>query len=148
MPAPVKVKLKRLNCDQAIPYPPDGQSREWWHRLQNAFGTASSAFVAASLQQLIAAARLPNSGICEIAVNASLAFIEGAKPKGEVECALVMQMACTHTAAMAVLGTLGGAHGSDRKRCRKSVSCRAAAAGLRSPGRSSAAFEERRLTAR
>jgi hypothetical protein len=25
-----------------------------------------------------------------------------------------MQMACTHTAAMAVLGTLGGAHGSDR----------------------------------
>jgi hypothetical protein len=37
-------------------------------------------FVGASLQQLIAAARLPNSGICEIAVNASLAFIEGAKP--------------------------------------------------------------------
>src|SRR3981189_1074582 len=25
-----------------------------------------------------------------------------------------MQMACTHTAAMAVLGTLGGAHGSNR----------------------------------
>ncbi len=40
---------------------------EWWHRLQSAFGTASSAFVGASLQQLIAAARLPNSGICEIA---------------------------------------------------------------------------------
>jgi hypothetical protein len=41
-------------------------------------------------------------------VNASLAFIEGAKPRDEVECALVMQMACTHTAAMAVLGTLEG----------------------------------------
>jgi hypothetical protein len=41
-------------------------------------------------------------------VNASLAFIEGAKPKGEVECALVMQMACTHTAAMSVLGTFAG----------------------------------------
>jgi hypothetical protein len=53
------------------------ECREWWHRLQNAFGTASSAFVAASLQQLIAAARLPNSGISEIAVNASLALIEG-----------------------------------------------------------------------
>jgi hypothetical protein len=39
-------------------------------------------------------------------VNASLAFIEGAKPRDEVECALVMQMACTHTAA--VLGTLEG----------------------------------------
>ena len=83
VPAPVKVRLKRVNCDQAIPYPPDGQTREWWHRLKNAFGTASSAFVEASLYQLIAAARLPNSGICEIAVNASLAFIEGAKPRDE-----------------------------------------------------------------
>jgi hypothetical protein len=67
-----------------------------------------------SLIQLVSAARLPCSGISEVAVNASLAFIEGAKPRDEVECALVMQMACTHTAAMAVLGTLGGAHGSDR----------------------------------
>ena len=32
------------------------------------------------MQQLFAAARLPDSGISEIAVNASLAFIEGAKP--------------------------------------------------------------------
>ncbi len=61
--------------------------------------------------QLIAAARLPNSGICEIAVNASLAFIEGAKPRDEIECALVIQMACTHSAAMAVLSRLGGAAG-------------------------------------
>lgn len=65
-----------------------------------------SAFVDASLQQLIAAARLPNSGISETAVNASLAFIEGAKPRDEVECALVIQMACTHAAAMAVPITL------------------------------------------
>ena len=111
VPAPVRVRLKRVNCDQAIPYPPDGQTREWWHRLKNAFGTASSAFVGASLQQLIAAARLPNSGISEIAVNASLAFIEGAKPRDEIECALVIQMACTHSAAMAVLNRLGGAAG-------------------------------------
>jgi hypothetical protein len=61
-----------------------------------------------------AAARLPGSGISEIAVNASLAFIEGAKPQDEVECALVMQMACTHTAAMSVLGTFAGAYGSGR----------------------------------
>ena len=47
-------------------------------------------------------------------MNASLAFIEGAKPEGEVECALVIQMACTHTAAMAVLQRLGGGHGGDR----------------------------------
>jgi hypothetical protein len=58
--------------------------------LKNALGTSSSHFVDASLQQLIAAARLPNSGISEVAVNASLAFIEGAKPLDEVECALVI----------------------------------------------------------
>src|SRR3954465_14119858 len=44
VPTPVRVRLKRVNCDQAIPYPPDGQTREWWHRLKNAFGTSSSAF--------------------------------------------------------------------------------------------------------
>src|SRR5947207_7204233 len=114
VPAPVRVKLKRVTCNHAIPYPPDGQAREWWQRLKNAFGTASSAFVEASLYQLIAAARLPGSGICEIAVNASLACIEGAKPQGEVECALVMQMTCTHSAAMSVLGTFAGAHGYGR----------------------------------
>ena len=63
---------------------------------------------------IIAAARLPNSGFCEIAVNATLAFIEGAKPRDEVESALVIQMACTHSAAMAVLNRLGGGHGTDR----------------------------------
>ena len=113
-PPPVKVRLKRVTCDHAIPYPPDGQAREWWQRLRNAFGTASSAFVQASLYQLVAAARLPGSGISEIAVNASLAFIEGAKPQGEVEGALIMQMACTHTAAMSVLGTFAGFHSHHR----------------------------------
>ena len=119
----VRVKLKEVNYQHAIPYPPDGQAHEWWQRLKNAFGTTSSAFVEASLYQLIAAARLPGSGICEIAVNASLAFIEGTKPRGEVECALAIQMACTHTAAMAVLNRLGGGHGTDR-----SVSAMASAA--------------------
>ncbi len=123
VPVPVKVKLKRVNCDQAIPYAPDGQSREWWQRLKNALGTPSNSFVAASLQQLIAAARLPNSGICEIAVNASLAFIEGAKPRDEIECALVIQMACTHSATMAVLNRLGGASGD------RTVAAMASAAG-------------------
>jgi len=114
VPTPVKVRLKRVSCAVARPYPPDGMPREWWERLKRAFGTASSAFVDASLTQLVAAARLPCSGISEVAVNASLALIEGAKPQDEIECALVMQMACTHSAAMAVLGTLGGAHGSNR----------------------------------
>ena len=74
---------------------------------EECLGTTSSAFVEASLYQVVAAARLPNSGISEVAVNATLAFIEGAKPQGEVECAFVIQMACTHGAAMSVLGRLG-----------------------------------------
>ena len=123
-PPPVKVRLKRVSGREAIPYPPDGQAREWWQRLRNAFGTTSSTFVAASLQQLIAAARLPYTGISEIAVNASLALIEGAKPQGEIEAALVLQMACTHAAAMAVLATIAGGHGPDR-----SLALRASAAG-------------------
>src|SRR5438034_11671104 len=56
----VRVKLKEVNYQHAIPYPPDGQGREWWQRLKSAFGTTSSAFVQASLYQLIAAARLPS----------------------------------------------------------------------------------------
>ena len=124
VPAPVRVRLQRINSDYARPYPPDGQAREWWHRLKNAFGTASSAFVDASLQQLIAAARLPFDGISETAVNASLAFIEGAKPQDEVECALVIQMACTHAAAMAVLASLARTHGVARN-----VAAAASAAG-------------------
>jgi hypothetical protein len=124
VPAPVRVRLKLVNCNHAIPYPPDGQAREWWQRLKNAFGTASSSFVEASLYQLIAAARLPNSGICEIAVNASLAFIEGAKPQGEVEGALVLQMACTHAAAMAVLATFAGVHADRNMVARASAAAR------------------------
>ncbi len=49
--------------------------------------------------------------MAKIAVNASLAFTESAKPRDEIECALVIQMACTHSAAMAVLNRLGGAAG-------------------------------------
>jgi hypothetical protein len=41
-------------------------------------------------------------------------MIESAKPKDEVEAALIIQMACTHTAAMAVLSRIGGAHGGGR----------------------------------
>jgi hypothetical protein len=110
-PAPIKVKLQRLNCNAAKPYPPQGMTRDWWQQLNNALGTASSAFVNASLVQLIAAAKLPGGGLSEIAVNASLAFIENAKPKDEVESALLIQMACTHTAAMSILAMFAGGHG-------------------------------------
>ena len=109
--SPVRVKLERINCDVAKSLPPDGQHQEWLDRLKGALGTASIDFVDTTLFQLQAAARLPNSGISETAVNSALAMIESEQPKGETECAIVIQMACIHSATMAVLGRLSGAYG-------------------------------------
>jgi hypothetical protein len=78
-------------------------------------GNRKEASSSASLYQLQAAARLPGSGISEIAVNAALAMIGAAAPRDEIEGALAVQMASTHTAAMAVLARLGGGHGSERR---------------------------------
>jgi hypothetical protein len=112
--APVQVKLERLNCDVSTSLPPDGDRQIWIDRLKVAFGTASAEFVDATLFQLQAAARLPNGGVSETAVNAALAMIESEQPQTETECAIVIQMACLHSATMAVLGRLGGGHGGDR----------------------------------
>src|SRR6516165_7381808 len=99
-------------------YPPDGEERIWWDRLKKALGTASSDFVTASLHQLQAAAQFPGSGISEVGINAALAFIEGFAPRNEVEASLAVQMACTHSAAMSVLGRLGPAGGTQEHACR------------------------------
>jgi hypothetical protein len=111
---PIRVRLQRVSSDASKSHPPDGQQLDWWNRLKAAMGTVSSDFVNATLLQLQAAARLPNSGISEIAVNSALCFIENAKPRDEIECALVIQMACMHSVAMAVAGRISGGHGSDR----------------------------------
>jgi hypothetical protein len=77
------------------------------------------------------------------AVNASLAFIGGAEPRDDLECALVIQMACTHSATMAVLSRVRGAHGGDRS----VAGIRSGPlARLRSPSRSLTAPEERWLS--
>lgn len=111
---PARVKLQRIDARYAKAHPPDGQQLAWWGRLKAALATTSSAFVDATLQQLVEAARLPNGAISEIAVNATLAFIENAKPTSEIETSLLIQMACTHMAAMAVLGRVAGAVGGSR----------------------------------
>jgi hypothetical protein len=103
-----------INCDVSRSLPPDGDRQVWIDRLKVALGTASMEFVESTLFQLQAAARLPNSGVSEIAVNSALAMIESERPKTETECAIVIQMACLHSATMAVLGRLGGGHGGDR----------------------------------
>ena len=108
------LSLRPINCNYSKPYPPDGYNKIWWERLKAALGTTSSDFVNATLVQIQNASRLPCGGICEISVNAALAFIEAAEPKNEIEAALGIQMACTHAVAMAVLNRAGGAYGGNR----------------------------------
>jgi hypothetical protein len=48
-------------------------------------------------------------------MNAALAMIEAAAPRDEIEAALAVQMACTHTAAMAVLAKLDVAFATERR---------------------------------
>ena len=114
-PPPVRVKLLRPDAYAAQTYPPDGESKDWWQRLNKALGTTSSDFVNASLLQLQAAARSPFGTVSEIHINAALAMIEAAAPKDEIEGALAVQMACTHTAAMAVLAKLDSGFGTERR---------------------------------
>src|SRR6201984_1464386 len=112
---PVRVKLERVNAGFSKTHPPDGQGEIWWARLKEALGTSSSDFVNASLFQLQTAAQLPCSGISEMAMNASLAMIEAAAPQNEIEGALAIQMACAHSAAIAVLARFGGGGASEAR---------------------------------
>jgi hypothetical protein len=96
-------------------HPPDGEHENWWYRLNTAFGTVSSDFVNNSLLQLQTAARSPFGTISETALNAALAMISAAAPRDEVEAALAVQMACTHTAAMAILAKLDSGFGTERR---------------------------------
>jgi hypothetical protein len=112
---PVRVKLERVNAGFSKTHPPDGQGEIWCARLKEALGTTSSDFVNASLFQLQRAAQLPCSGISELAMNASLALIEATAPQNEIEGALAVQMACAHSAAIAVLARFGGGGASEAR---------------------------------
>src|SRR5271169_3107092 len=112
---PVRVKLVRPDAYVSQTYPPDGDGENWWARLNAALGTLSSDFVNASLLQLQTAARSPLGKISETAINAALAMIEAAAPKDELEGALAVQIACTHTAAMAVLAKMDSGFVTERR---------------------------------
>jgi hypothetical protein len=112
---PVRVKLRRADAYEAQTHPPDGDSKNWWKRLNAALGTVSNDFTSASLLQIQAAARSPFGTISETAMNAALAMVSAAAPKDELEGALAVQMACTHTAAMAILAKLDSGFGSEQR---------------------------------
>jgi hypothetical protein len=111
---PVRVKVFGADGKLAKVHPPNGEHKNWWQRLNKALGTTSSDFVNASLFQIQSASRSPWGGISELAMNAALATIEAAAPRDEIEAALAVQMACTHTAAMAVLAKLDVAFASEK----------------------------------
>jgi hypothetical protein len=112
---PVRVKVFGADGKVAKIHPPDGDGSNWWRRLNKALGTTSSDFVNASLFQIQSACRSPWGGISELSMNAALAMIEAAAPKDEIEGALAVQMAATHTAAMAVLAKLDVAFATERR---------------------------------
>ena len=112
---PVRVKLYRGDTRVAKVHPPDGEGENWWRRLNKALGTTSSDFTNAALFQIQAACRSPFGGISELSMNAALAMIEAAAPKDEIEGALAIQLASTHTAAMAVLAKLDIAFATERR---------------------------------
>ena len=112
---PVRVKLTRADAFVAATYPPDGETENWWRRNE-ALGTMSSDFVNASLLQLQAAARSPFGTISQTAMNAALAMITAAAPtRDEIEAALAIQMACTHTAAMSIRSKLDRGLATERR---------------------------------
>jgi hypothetical protein len=112
---PVRVTLLRADAYAEQTAPPDGESEGWWSRLNKALGTVSTDFVRASLLQIQGAARSPLGTISEIHINAALAMIEAAAPRDELEGALAVQMACTHTAAMSVLAKMDSGFGTERR---------------------------------
>ena len=121
---PVRVELWWDGYQPAKVHPPDGGHENWWQRLNNALGTGSSDFANASMFQDKAAARTLFGGISELATSAALAMIEAAAPKDEIEGALAVQMACTHTAAIAVLAKLSGPHYRMARTVRRSKASR------------------------
>ena len=48
-------------------------------------------------------------------MNAALALIEGVAPKNEIEGALAIQMACSHSAALSVLARFRGGGGGEHR---------------------------------
>ena len=112
---PVRVKLTRADAYVAATCPPDGETENWWRRLNEALGTMSSDFVDASLLQLQAAARSPYGTISQTHMNAALAMITAAAPRDEIEAALAIQMACSHMAAMSMLSKLDSGLATERR---------------------------------
>ena len=75
----------------------------WLARLQDAFGTRGTAFATVELNRLLNASRLSDGAIDLARMNGLLAFIDGLKPKSELEAMIACQLAVTHGLSMELL---------------------------------------------
>ncbi len=98
---PFAVRIKSEGRPQFGPTHADGAG--WVDRLEDVFGTRSSAFAVAELNRFVNAARTAAGPIDECRVNALLAVVGGVRPANEIEAMLACQMAVTHMLAMDLL---------------------------------------------
>jgi hypothetical protein len=75
----------------------------WLSRLQDAFGTRGTDFAVSQLNRLMLACQDTGGKIDNVKLNGLLAMIEGAEPQNEIQAALAVQMAMTHTAVQTIL---------------------------------------------
>lgn len=75
----------------------------WLARLQDAFGTRGTHFAISQLNQLMTACQDTQGKVDGTRLNAMLAIIEGVQPQNELQAALAVQMAMTHSAATVLL---------------------------------------------
>ena len=75
----------------------------WIARLQDAFGTRGTAFASCELNRLVTASTLADGTVDQTRINGLIAFIDGMKPKTELEAMVACQLAVTHGLSMELL---------------------------------------------
>lgn len=108
-PQPLQVRLTRTEAGGYSIAPAEGDHASY-HALKtvDAFATTSLAFSTDKLNDLLNHfAANNNRGAGELDLNSALAFLDGAKPKNEVEATLAVQMVATNDAAMRALAMVG-----------------------------------------
>jgi hypothetical protein len=106
---PIIAKVRHLNAREIYAKAPDADVEGFRARLKEIFATASPLFVEASLRQLIAAAKLPDSLVAStVSLSASLELIASLEPSTEAESALALHVACLHMASITVMSRLRG----------------------------------------
>jgi hypothetical protein len=112
---PVKVRIRGIQGNVATFGSPGPTEEVWRKQLKAALGTVSDAFVDMSLQHLMRAARMPEGGASELAINGALAHIASFASSNEMEAALAVQSACTHMVIMVMFARIGGGHGGPHR---------------------------------